>query len=234
MAAVADLLAAWDVPTLTAPFVLATWFFLLATYQFTHIHATTALPPPVLPTPVTLPGAITPTTYVEGFFKGVAEVFLQDNLLTGAIFLVALLVNSRVSFLAAAMGSLVGLLIAVVLGAPESSIRLGLYGFNSVLTAIALVGIFYLLDWKSVLYALLGVIVTAIVYASLTHALAPLGVPALTAPFVIVTWFFLLAKTSFPPLRPISPGHASTPENNLMAGTRGGSDVHRVREEDWP
>jgi len=39
-----------------------------------------------------------------GFFKGVGQVFFQNNVVTGIIFLVTILVNSRISCLFAALG----------------------------------------------------------------------------------------------------------------------------------
>ena len=39
-----------------------------------------------------------------GFFKGVGKVFFQNNVVTAIIFLVAILVNSRISCLFAALG----------------------------------------------------------------------------------------------------------------------------------
>lgn len=45
------------------------------------------------------------------------------------------------------------------------------------------------------------VTVTAIVFAALSSALEPVGMPALTAPFVFVVWLFVLAVPSLPRLR---------------------------------
>lgn len=71
------------------------------------------------------------------------------------------------------------------------------------LVAIALGGVFFVLDKVSVAYALLATVVTAIVFAAISAALEPLGVPALTLPFVLVTWLFLLASPLFPRLQPV-------------------------------
>lgn len=65
------------------------------------------------------------------------------------------------------------------------------------LCGIALGDVFYVITWKSGLYALLCALVSAVVFASFTAFLSPLGVPALTAPFVLSTWLFLLPKGNF-------------------------------------
>jgi urea transporter len=217
MAALLNVLGKWETPALTAPFVFTTWFFLLASYQFGGLRGSPLLPAASLPRGVVEPGVPSGLAFVEGFFKGVAEVFFQDNVLTGAIFLVALLVSSRISCVAAILGSLIGLLVALALGAAEAPLRLGLYGFNPVLTAIALGGFFFVLDWKSALYAIFGCIVTTIVFAAMVAALAPMGIPTLTGPFVFTTWLFILAKPLLARLRPVAPAEATTPEGNLAA-----------------
>lgn len=220
MATLMNVLGTWQTPALTAPFVFTTWFFLLASPQFAGLHATSLLPTAALPKALTATGVPTVATFYDGFFKGPAEVFFQDNVITGAIFLIAILVSSRISCVAAVLGSVLGILVGLGMGAAEPSVRLGLYGYNPVLTAIALGGFFYVLDWKSYLYALLGTIVTVVVFAAVVVGLTPLGAPALTAPFVFTTWLFILAKPLFQRLRPVAPADATTPEGNLAMVSR--------------
>ncbi len=217
MSALAYLLSVWEVPALTAPFVFTTWFFLSAFYYFSFLQNTAFIPPPALVSHVTEIGAVSINTLYEGLFKGVAEVFFQDNIITGMVFLVAILVNSRISFAFAVLGSIVGLLAALGLGAAETTLRLGLFGFSSVLTGIALGGVFYVVSWRSTLYAIFAIIVTAIMFASISVFLTPASVPALTAPFVVTTWFFLFAKRLFTQLHSVSPADAKTAEENLGA-----------------
>jgi len=71
-------------------------------------------------------------------------------------------------------------LTALVLGGDGVAIYHGLYGFNAVLTGIALGGLFLVLKWRSTIYALIGVIFSAIVFAAIVVALAPIGMPAFT------------------------------------------------------
>ena len=215
MAALLNFLGTWDVSPLTAPFVLVTWLFLFAFYHFSVFHPTGFLGSPMLPEMVTTVGSVTGATYYIGFFKGVGQVFFQNNLVTGIIFLVAILVNSRISFLFAALGSIVALLVALGLGASEPLVHLGLYGFSAVLTGIALGGFFLVIDWRVALYTLVAIVITAIAFGTITVALAPLGMPALTAPFVVTTWFFVFGKRFFPGLQAVPLAEITSPEGNL-------------------
>lgn len=83
------------------------------------------------------------------------------------------------------------------MGAAEPAISSGAFGFNCVLTAIVFSRGFFVLNVASVMYGTLAVVATAVVYAAMSAALEPLGMPALTAPFVFVVWLFLLASPRF-------------------------------------
>lgn len=185
-------------PALTAPFIVVALAFVLAADRFGALHTTGFLPTAGLPKGTTaILGVVGADTLINGFLKGIAEVFFQDSALTGAVMLAGLFVSSRPACAAATMGSLIGMLVAWRMGATEESIRLGLFGFNPALTAIALASVFLVLDRAAALYALLAVVVTAVIFASVSAALLPIGMPALTAPFVLVTWAFVLAAPSF-------------------------------------
>jgi urea transporter len=228
MMALANLFAVWDMPALTAPFVLVAWLLLFSVLLFANIRPISALIAPAVPDLRLLPptalrevatgaGAVglTPTNMTNALFRGIGEVMFQDKLATGVIFLFAIFVNSRISALFAFLGSALGALTAWTMGASGIAVFHGLYGFNSVLAAIALGGLFYVLTWRSAIYALFAALVSALVFASLSTFLAPIGMPALTAPFVLVTWIFLLAKAGFKALVPVGLADVSTAEATL-------------------
>ena len=201
MAALMNLLGAWKIPPLTAPFVFASLCFFLATARFGRLETTHLLPTAGLPKAVSVEGTVTAATVVEGLFNGIAQIFFQGNVVTGLLFALGLLIGSRAACAAALAGSLSGLLVAWGMGAAEPAIRAGAYGFNSALTAIALGAVFFTLDAFSIAYALLAAVATTVVFAAVSAALAPLGMPALTLPFVLVVWCFLFASRHFPGLR---------------------------------
>ncbi|MBS1766016.1 MAG: urea transporter [Acidobacteria bacterium] len=201
MAALSRLLSTWKAPALTAPFVLTALLFLLACARFGRLHPTHILPTAGLPKEAMVEGIVTGATVLQGLFNGLAQVFFQSSAVTGAFFATGLLVSSRKAFVAALLGSFAGLAVGWGMGAAEPAIRAGAFGFNPVLTAIALGGVFFAVDRASIAYAALGTVATAIVFAAVSAALQPVGMPALTAPFVLVTWVFVLAAPVFPRLR---------------------------------
>ncbi len=204
MSALLNLLSTWSIPALTAPFVITTLLFILACARLGRLQTTDILPTAGLPSAATVEGVVTASTLTEGLFNGVAQVFFQGNLVTGIFFVVGLLVSSRLAFSAALFGSLLGMLVAWGMGADEVAIRSGAFGFNSVLTAIVFAG-FAVTNVASTTYATLAVVTTAVVFAALSAALEPLGMPALTSPFVLVVWLFLLASPNFRHIQTTNP-----------------------------
>jgi urea transporter len=230
LVALANLLSTWDMPALTAPFVLTAWLLLFAVYQLGFLQPTELIAPATpdpqaavqtelreLPTGT---GGVTAENLAHGLFRGVGEVMFQDNLLTGLIFLAGIAVNSRVSAGFALLGSAVGLLTALALGGDGFTAYHGLYGFNAVLCAIALGGVFFVLTWRSAVYALVAAVVSVPTFAAFAVLLSPFGMPALTGPFVLVTWLFLWPKAGFGALTPVPLAEVTTAER-IRAAHRG-------------
>ena len=65
------------------------------------------------------------------------------------------------------------------------------------LTAIALATVFYKPNFRSALWAVLGILVTVFVQAGMYMLMAPVGIATLTGPFCITTWLFLLPLVRF-------------------------------------
>ena len=93
--------------------------------------------------------------------------------------------------------SALALLTVVALKASGSDISDGLYGYSPVLTAIALATVFYKPNFRSALWAVLGILVTVFIQAGMYMLMAPVGIATLTGPFCITTWLFLLPLVRF-------------------------------------
>ena len=202
MLAVSNVMKTWGVPALTFPFVLTTWFLVLAAYAFGHLPIS-SMGPPALPhaagAEAAPAAALTSGFLLDAWLKGPAQVFLINNAISGILIVIGLLANSIWAGVFALAGSAVALLFALVFGAPPHSIDAGLYAFSAVLTAVGLGCVFYTPSWRVALYALLGTIFTVIVQGALDTALLPAGIPTFTAPFVFATWLFLLPKADLKP-----------------------------------
>lgn len=185
------MMAPWKINSLTFPFVLVSWLFLLSarmleglTPQYMSIPELTERFVPTLDL-----GFMSLVVY---WLKGISQVFLINSWVTGVIFLVALFINSRWAAFWAAIGSALSLAVVLLYQGPGKEIANGLYGFSPVLTAIALGYAFYKPSWRSAIWTLVGIISTVFVQAGMDVWMLPFGIPTFTAPFCLVTWLFLL------------------------------------------
>lgn len=184
------LLAPTKVSSFTFPFVLTTWFILLAA-RIMH-----GLPDSGLGAPE-LPGNFS-STFDTGFkslviywLTGISQVFLINSWVTGLLFLIGLAISSRWAAAWAAIASAVALGTAILYECNGADIANGLFGFSPVLTGIALGTTFYHVNWRTAIWSLLGIFATVFVQAAMDVFFSPIGLPTLTGPFCITTWLFL-------------------------------------------
>lgn len=201
MSATLRIFKSLNIPTLTAPFVFTTLGFLLASSHFSQLRTNQNLPIAGFPKSIPSDGLIAAENIWEGLIHGVPQVFFQQNIISGLLFLLGLLVSTRSSCAMALIGSLVGFMSAWLLGANATMLGAGIFGFNSVLTAIALGSVFFKPGAGSFILSLFGSVVTTIVFSAFSSVFAPIGMPAMTLPFVVVTWVFLLAKDHLPSIK---------------------------------
>ena len=195
MLATANALKPWGVAALTAPFVLVTWILLLATYGFSGLSGA-GLPSAAVIAPFEAAPSL--ALGLGGFLKGtllsISQVFLKASPIAALLFLLGLAIGSLPAAAFALFGAIVAVVTAHLFGAESDLILGGLLGFSPVLTAVALGAVFNKPGPRVAIYALCATIFTVIAQAGFNVALRPFAIPALTAPFILVTWIFLFAR----------------------------------------
>jgi len=176
-------------PTYTSPFIVVTWgiFFLGPMLGAAGVESSGE-------TTVRSSIALLKT---EAVAHGVSQVMFQASLWTGILFLAGIGVSEWRHAVLVLLGSIVGMLAASYHATASSgaihierllelthgaNIALGLYGYNATLVAVAL-----FLWRRSLMPILLGTILSV----PLTELVPLLGLPALTAPFVLATWLVM-------------------------------------------
>jgi urea transporter len=193
LAALMRILGPYKIPASTSPFVLTSWMFLVAVYAFDSFSRGSVLPPAGTPAVVTDAMAIPAEMWFTALTKGVAEVMFADSVIVGILFLTGIAIVSLRGALMAMGGTIIGVAFPILLGANQGMIEMGLYSFNPVLTMMAVGWVFLKPDGKSAALAVLAGFLTVICQAGLASFLAPIGLPTLTFPFVLVMWMFLFA-----------------------------------------
>ena len=177
-------------PTYTTPFIVTTWVVILLGRSM-GASATSSFVAPLVPT-ASLGFVVDSTAH------GIGQVMFQASLWAGILFLVGLVISDREHAAWALIASVLGMVVTTYhleAGAkaidPEflverdqfENIALGLYGYNATLAAVAL-----FLWRRSAIPALLGIVLSV----PLTEIVPRLGLPALTAPFVLAVWLVMI------------------------------------------
>lgn len=140
--------------------------------------------------------------FVVQCLRGTSQVFFMENALTGVLFLVAIAYASYVSGVyATSIGAVIGVVVATatarLLECDEPSIEQGLFGFNGILTGVALptfIGVSPQLWVLVVVGAAVSTVFLSAFSATLTKSW---GIPASTGPFVLTGWLMVAAAYQF-------------------------------------
>lgn len=198
-AALVGLFGPRGITTMTFPFCVTVSAVTIGAPRFQHLwhgRGTSA----ALGTPAQGATDLGWTDLWHAFFANVAEIFFMPQWYVGVIFLVGIFVASWQAGLIASFGSVVAIATAWVLGAPSDDVRTGLVGYNAVLVALALCGVFISVTAWSLAYAALGAVCSTVVNGALIDMFAPVGGHTLTWPYCLTTLVFLLAVPAFPRL----------------------------------
>ena len=126
-------------------------------------------------------------SFISTILKGLGQIMLQENRITGLLFLIGIFYGSYTMGLAALLATICGTATAYLFKYDKTEIEQGLYGFSA-----ALVGVAVMLFLKPVLWAWLFVFLGSVAAAMLQHFAIKRNFPVYTFPFVLVTWLILL------------------------------------------
>lgn len=128
--------------------------------------------------------------------RGIGQVMLQENALAGVLFLAAVAVSSPSAAVAMLLGAACGTATAGALRIEPARVSSGLHGFNGALAGIALTT--FLPNTSSTwLLVVAGAAATVPVMRMGEALLGRIGVPVLTAPFLVVTFTVLFIHPQY-------------------------------------
>ncbi|MBA2644776.1 MAG: urea transporter, partial [Solirubrobacterales bacterium] len=218
-------LGAWAVPPFTLAFNFITLIFLIGALNFANGRVGSLIAP--ADAQVT-GGGVTSTLRsaadaaasndLEGamnaIFRGIGQLFFANSVVAGIIIILGIAVCSRIAAGFALVGSTVGMLTGLALGANGVAIYNGLWGFNSFDAALAIGGVFFVLTWRSGLLAVGCAVLAALMFGAFASLFTPWGLPALTLPFCFATLAFVLLKGASSRLSAVEVADITTPEDH--------------------
>lgn len=124
--------------------------------------------------------------FAEIIFRGISQIFLLNNVITGILFLAGAFYNSWPIGIGGVIGVLAGTFTALLLKYKSDDINQGLYGYNGALVGLATV-YFFGLHIPSVIALFFGAVLSSIIM----HFMIKRKLPPFTAPFIISTWIVM-------------------------------------------
>lgn len=172
-----------NIPVYTLPFILITWLL-----YFLIQHYSLALP--VLSSDSQNIYSSAPTGIFIPALKSYGQVIFQNSWWSGLFFAIAIFIHSPKAFIYSVIGLTTSLYLATHLQYPQNAFNLGLCGYNSVLTSLAL---YYSQERFKTFWVVLGSLIAFFIYNLFTQY-SPISTSflnvggVLTLPFVLGTW----------------------------------------------
>lgn len=135
-----------------------------------------------------------PPSFVTRVLNGLGQIMLQENPLTGFLFLAGICYGSLVMGAAALLATVCGTATAILLNYDHTKIDKGLYGFSAALVGVATVSFL-----KPVFVTWVMIIIGSALTTVLQHFFIKRTIPVFTLPFVLVTWAILFLVNQYAP-----------------------------------
>lgn len=155
----------------------------------------------------------------DTYLRSLSSIFFQNNLISGLLISVLLLISSRIAFSLSFIGYLSAYLFASFIGSGTTGFSYYNIGANYIMTAIAIGGFFFIPSRKSYLWTFFLVPLTSLVLLFLTKLLGGIQLPIFSLPFslvVILFVYFLMLRKSHSSMV-LSPIQHYSPEKNLYS-----------------
>lgn len=144
-------------------------------------------------------------------FTGISQIFVVESAMSGAIITYGIGMYSPGLAAHALGGSAVGTLVGAIQGADTAELAMGLWGFNSALTSMA-VGTFFVHSNPTIALSAAGAAATAAVFGAMKTLFGAYGAPCLTLPFCFTMSACYLLHKPIPSLKLAKSPHS--PEKN--------------------
>ena len=175
----------YSLPLLSFPFALVSMIFYLASLKYTTLFSNVLNREPLFD--ISLP--------FEPFFKSLGTIFFMPYPIAGLLIALILLIYSRILFLSAITGFVVGVFTHSFFIPCEAALN-SPYNFNFILISMALSGVFLLPHIKSITIAIVAVIISVVFIDAMEVFFNIYALPVYTMPFNMVTILFILLLVS--------------------------------------
>ena len=207
------ILAKYGLPFLSFPFLIGIWLLLLAFPAFTGIelNADALFPSNMLHrlggnflvNIVDFLHATFLHTGLDTYFLSLGAIFFQFNMLAGVLIAIGLLIHSRIHFLFSVFGFFVAYWFYSFFGMYSGTLNYTYYGFNFILSAIAIGGYFLIPSRQSFLWSMFLIPVLVVTTIGSARLFSFFDLSVFSLPFNVVVIGVLYAfKIRYDQTRP--------------------------------
>jgi urea transporter/murein DD-endopeptidase MepM/ murein hydrolase activator NlpD len=194
-------LGKYGLPFLSIPFITTFWILLLATKEFSNLGLSqrniywinemyAVGGKPLLSLFNSIENIPIPK-WLSTYFRALSSIFFQDNILSGFLLSIGILVYSRIAFSLSLIGFFGAYLFNDFTGAYEAGINSYHLGSNYMMTAMAIGGFFAIPSFYSYIWAFFSVPITNILVIALSKVFGVFALPIFSLPFCIMILLYL-------------------------------------------
>lgn len=231
----------YGLPILSIPFVVTFWFIILPSAQFENLGLTQrniywinemySMGGNSLLNFYESVNSLPVHNLIDIYLRSMSSIFFQDNLITGLIISLAILMCSRISFSLSVIGFLSAYYFALFTGSGTASINYYNIGANYIMVAIAVGGFFVIPSRYSYLWTILLVPLTTLALLFFSKLFEFFQLPIFSLPFsfvVILFVYFLNLRTKVSKMF-LTPIQHYSPETNLYSFNKSKSMYNVLR-----
>lgn len=210
MTALSNFFAKWNVSCLSLPYCVTLFVLVPASVLISTLNVSRAAP--MVMEMAQAQAGWTPGEFMTATFNGIAQVLWVEKPIAGVLYVVAVVLASRMDALSSLVGGVVGTGVAIALGLPKDAIMIGLYGYNAVLL-MKVITRGFALNARSYVLAVVLAGATSLVAAGLKVVLTPLGMNTFAAlPYALICVLVFLGRDKFKGLTYIPAKNWGVPE----------------------
>jgi len=222
-------LGKYGLPHLSIPFVIGFWLIVLPSSTFENLGLTQrniywineaySVGGSNLVNFLQSVDSLTINKLADTYLRSLSSIFFQNNLLSGLLISVLLLISSRIAFSLSIIGFLTAYFFASFTGSATAGFSYYNIGANYIMTAIAIGGFFVIPSKKSYLWTVLLVPLTSVVLLFMTKLFGGIQLPVFSLPFSVVVIYFIyfLMQRKNPTGLILTPIQNYSPESNLYS-----------------
>lgn len=209
---IARILSQWEVPFLALPYCFTLLIFVPATLSLGNFDITRTAPEIFEMFSSNGQNSWNLVELTTATLNSIAQILWIDHPMTGILYLIAVLMASRIDVFSSIIAAIISVSIAIGLGLPKDLVLTGIYGFNAILLMKAMTRGF-ILNVKSYSVSLVISSLTVIFAVSLRVMFAPIGAIASFAfPFAILSLCAFLGRDLLRNMIYVPPTNWGVPE----------------------